>query len=63
MVPTTTAPRAPATAALTDELVERLRRTTFLLNSARLVIVDEQACATAAQAVEEALATLAKVPA
>lgn len=63
MVPAKTAPREPAPPALTAELAERLRRTSFLLNSARLVITDPVARRIAAEAVAEARTTLAKVPA
>lgn len=48
-------------ATLEAELIERLRRTTFLLDSARLVIADEVARRIASDAVGEARATLAKV--
>lgn len=58
---TTSRPAQQPQAALTAELIERLRRTTFLLNSARLVIADPVARAIAAEAVAEARATLAKV--
>lgn len=57
------APRLNADDGLTAELAAQLRRTAFLLNSARLVITDPAARAIAAEAVAEARATLAKAPA
>lgn len=53
----------PTDPAFVAELVARLRRTTYLLNSARLVITDDAARAIAAEAVGESLSTLARVQA
>lgn len=53
-------PSRPADDGLTAELADRLRRTTFLLNSARLVMTDEVARGIAAEAVGQSLSTLAK---
>lgn len=61
------APRTPppgaAHPALVAELIQRLTRTTFLLSSARLVIEDPAACATATESVNESLATLVRAKA